>query len=691
MASKDIEAGRAYVLIQLRDKVTAGLQHVERSFASFGRNFATLGTAFAAAGAGALAWPLKVSSDMETLGVAFEVMLGSATKARTLLDGLATFAKNTPFGMAEVSENAKLLLNFGVSAKAIIPTLQALGDVAAGDSERFGRLALAYGQAQAKGRLMGQEVLQMTEAGFNPLKQLSEMTGKSVMQLSKDMEDGKISGQMLTAAFAGAAGPGGRFNGMMSKMSGTTKGLLSTLIDAIQFGLKPIGDAAAEVLKPMVKWAIEVADSFKSFMERNKGLARVLAMVFMGMVAIGGALAAIGFTALAFSLLTFLSVALTPVGILIGSLVAVGIAGYKAFGSVREAFEDVTSALLSGNFSVAGQIAMLGLNAAIWAGIEQIGIAFNAGLQYLESWIPGFAAVKDFFTTTFGSIYQAIMASRWDLAGQIAMAKLQIVWLTGWNFIRDAFDVVTAGIKSAWVGMTDFLSNIWFGMVNGVAKGVVWIMEKIGLASEGTMAELKRMQDADAKSRNAARQSRPDPNKDMYDRMNQRQGEVAKMQQQLQSLEKQAAQAHADAGSPTVENFAARARRDFHQALDNQKPADVLGQPNPQDDSQAKTAKQLRREAYEAQKRLRRAIYEASRPNKFGKEAGERLREMLDVQQGGNQTAGKIASLGTFSGAAAGQALGVNNRPNEETAANTRNMLSLMKRPKPGEAAQFGS
>ncbi len=40
MAAKDIEAGRAYVLIQLRDKVTAGLQHVERSMAGFGRNFA---------------------------------------------------------------------------------------------------------------------------------------------------------------------------------------------------------------------------------------------------------------------------------------------------------------------------------------------------------------------------------------------------------------------------------------------------------------------------------------------------------------------------------------------------------------------------------------------------------------------------------------------------------------------------
>ncbi len=53
------------------------------------------------------------------------------------------------------------------------PVLQALGDVAAGDREKFHRLSLAFGQTQAKGRLMGQEVLQMTEAGFDPLQQIS--------------------------------------------------------------------------------------------------------------------------------------------------------------------------------------------------------------------------------------------------------------------------------------------------------------------------------------------------------------------------------------------------------------------------------------------------------------------------------------------------------------------------------------
>ncbi len=36
----------------------------------------------AAAGVGALAWPLKLAADMEQTSVAFEVMVGDATKQK---------------------------------------------------------------------------------------------------------------------------------------------------------------------------------------------------------------------------------------------------------------------------------------------------------------------------------------------------------------------------------------------------------------------------------------------------------------------------------------------------------------------------------------------------------------------------------------------------------------------------------
>ncbi len=127
------------------------------------------------------------------------------------------------------------------------------------------------------------------------------MTGKSVRQLTDEMENGGISAQMVAAAFQAASGPGGRFNGMMDKMSGTMTGLLSTLMDAVSMGLKPIGDAAASVLKPLAKFAIGAAEAFQAFAEKNSDILRVVAMVLLGMVAVGGVLAGLGFAAIAVS------------------------------------------------------------------------------------------------------------------------------------------------------------------------------------------------------------------------------------------------------------------------------------------------------------------------------------------------------------------------------------------------------
>ncbi len=267
MSARDVEAGRAHVIIALRDKVSGALKHVERSVSGFGRSFASLGAAVSAGSGAALAFPLKLAADMERTGIGFEVMLGSAEASKQMLKDLAAFARSTPFTLDDASKNAQMLLAYGVSANNVIPSLKALGDVSLGDQEKFNRLTLAFGQTMAKGRLMGQEVLQMTEAGFNPLQEISRTTGISVAALSKKMEAGEISAQMLAGAFASATGPGGRFHNGMEKLQKSAWGMMSTLMDAVAFGLRPIGDAAIAVLKPVVSFATNVADAFGAFAE----------------------------------------------------------------------------------------------------------------------------------------------------------------------------------------------------------------------------------------------------------------------------------------------------------------------------------------------------------------------------------------------------------------------------------------
>src|SRR5688572_17019875 len=116
----------------------------------------------------------------EQLNIAFSTFLGSATKAKSLISDLNEFAIVTPFTPDQVNSAAKALLAFGVTGEEIIPTLKQLGDVSAGTGKDLTEMAIIFGQIRSTGRLMGQDLLQLINAGFNPLQVISEKTGKSV-------------------------------------------------------------------------------------------------------------------------------------------------------------------------------------------------------------------------------------------------------------------------------------------------------------------------------------------------------------------------------------------------------------------------------------------------------------------------------------------------------------------------------
>ena len=68
-----------------------------------------------------------------------------------------------------------------------------IGDISGGNQERFDRLVYVFSQMSVAGRLMGQDLKQMVEAGFNPLKIMSDETGLSIEALRDKMEAGEIS------------------------------------------------------------------------------------------------------------------------------------------------------------------------------------------------------------------------------------------------------------------------------------------------------------------------------------------------------------------------------------------------------------------------------------------------------------------------------------------------------------------
>lgn len=196
-----------------------------------GMSFLTNPYTLIASGIGAVT---KLGMEAETTATAFEVLVGSEEKAAGLLKQLDKFAADTPFNKLQLTQNAQQMMNFGVASDKVMGYLQQLGDISGGNAERFSSLSLVFGQVSASGKLMGQDLLQFINAGFNPLKELEAMTGKSYKELQELMSKGKITFDHVAAAMANATGEGGKFHGMMEKQSQTLGGRWSTTIDTIQ-------------------------------------------------------------------------------------------------------------------------------------------------------------------------------------------------------------------------------------------------------------------------------------------------------------------------------------------------------------------------------------------------------------------------------------------------------------------------
>ena len=238
-----------------------GSKGFNNSLGLLGGSLGSLGGLAARAAAGFAAMKLKdygqyalqTAASFEQLAISFRVMTGSAQTGQELADAIIELGAKTPMTAQQLSKAAQLLLSFGESAENIIPDLKLLGDITGGEVNRFNMLALAFAQVGANGKLMGQDLLQMVNAGFNPLQIISQKTGKSMGELRKEMEEGRISFQMVAQAMQDAASEGGRYFGLMEQQAGSLNGLLSTNADTWEQVAKNIGD----VFLPMAKAAVQ--------------------------------------------------------------------------------------------------------------------------------------------------------------------------------------------------------------------------------------------------------------------------------------------------------------------------------------------------------------------------------------------------------------------------------------------------
>lgn len=241
------------------DKGSLSVEDFSTSLAGLGTK---AGAVAAAVGAAAAVIGVIVSKsvqarrEMESMEISFSVLTGSMEKSKQLIGQMKALGAASPLQTSDIAKAGQTLMGFGVDINRVMPILKQLSDISMGDSQRFQSLALAFAQMSAQGRLMGQDLNQMVNAGFNPLQIISEKTGKSIGQLKDEMSKGNISSQDIANAFAAATEEGGKFYGMTEKLGKSLNGMFNQQQDKLNQQWAELG----EKITPQVVSSMELVN-----------------------------------------------------------------------------------------------------------------------------------------------------------------------------------------------------------------------------------------------------------------------------------------------------------------------------------------------------------------------------------------------------------------------------------------------
>lgn len=173
---------------------------------------------------------VSYNAQMEQYQVALTNMLGSQTQAVETLEKIKEDAARTPFDTAGLVKANELLISAGVSAEDSRQTILALGDAVSatgGGNEELSRMAQNLQQIKNAGEATSADIKQFAYAGIDVYGILADYTGKS----TAEVQNMKISYELLTSALQAAAEEGGRYYNSMNTQSETMNGKLSTLKD----------------------------------------------------------------------------------------------------------------------------------------------------------------------------------------------------------------------------------------------------------------------------------------------------------------------------------------------------------------------------------------------------------------------------------------------------------------------------
>lgn len=412
---------------------------------------------------------LEYNQAMEGYVTNFTTMLGGSSEAANgMVGSLQKLASATPLAMSDLAGGAQTLLAFGVASDDVSGTLQRLGDISLGNADKMQSLARAYGKATAQGKLTGETVQMMIDAGWNPLIDICDQTGESMEDVQKRMAAGSISAEELTQAVNHATDAGGKFAGGMEAASKTVAGLTSTLQDNVNAMLgelmQPVSDAMLSTLLPM---AIDAVDQLTTAFE-DEGID--------GFSRVAGSLIA----SLSAQLVSYAPQAIPAALSFIGALVT-GL--LSALPDLTGTAIELVGALLLGiadqlpGIITAAMSALLGIVGKITSP-ESITLLIQAAMQLMLALARGLIAAIPQLIDAVPGIITNLVESFYAMLPEIIGVGIEIVIALASGLVSNAGHIIAAVPRLVETIVRGFLANVksyWDigkSIVDGIRKGI---------------------------------------------------------------------------------------------------------------------------------------------------------------------------------------------------------------------------
>ena len=207
---------------------------------------------------------IRTAGDFERLRVQLKSLMGTAEQGEAAFAWLQEFAENTPFQLQDLTQSFIRLKAFGMDP--MNGTMQAIADQSAllgGSQETLNGIVLALGQAWAKQKLQGEEILQLVERGVPVWELLADVTGRTAEEVQELSAKGAL-GRDVIAGLIDAMGR--RSSGAAAEQMSTFTGMVSNAQDTWDRFLDTIAQSGAldevkRVLDGVLGSVTEAADS----------------------------------------------------------------------------------------------------------------------------------------------------------------------------------------------------------------------------------------------------------------------------------------------------------------------------------------------------------------------------------------------------------------------------------------------